>query len=209
MPNLVDTVHPSTSGSRSRCTPSRDTSAPCTLDPPRATLSISSMNTIPFCSIFSIERVFRSSSLTSFMASSSVKSFIASCTGILRVLVRPPWPRLANMPCSCWLISSMPGGAMISTPAGFMFTSISISLSSRSPSRNFLRNFCRVEFSSEDSGVAVSPNPPRAGGSRTSRTRSSAASSARFFTRCISRSRVSFSATSARSRMIDSTSRPT
>ncbi len=49
MPYLVVTVLPSTSGSRSRCTPSRDTSAPM-VSWRRATLSISSMNTMPFCS---------------------------------------------------------------------------------------------------------------------------------------------------------------
>ena len=49
----------------------------------------------------------------------------------------------------------------------------------------------------------------RAGGSRASRMRSSAASSARWRTLTISCSRSSLIAASARSRMIDSTSRPT
>ena len=45
---------------------------------------------------------------------------------------------------------------MISTPAGEALTSISICLSSRSPSRSFLRNFCRVLFSSRlDHGRAA------------------------------------------------------
>ena len=41
-------------------------------------------------------------------------------------------PRFWNMPCSCCVISSMPGGAMISTPTGAARTSISISRSSSS-----------------------------------------------------------------------------
>jgi hypothetical protein len=48
-PCLVLTVVPSISGSRSRCTPSRDTSAPMRPSRP-AILSISSRNTMPFCS---------------------------------------------------------------------------------------------------------------------------------------------------------------
>ena len=48
-PYLVETVVPSISGNRSRCTPSRDTSAPTRSDR-EATLSISSMNTMPVSS---------------------------------------------------------------------------------------------------------------------------------------------------------------
>ena len=48
-PYLVVTAVPSTSGSRSRCTPWRETSAPCA-SLRVATLSISSMKTMPFCS---------------------------------------------------------------------------------------------------------------------------------------------------------------
>src|SRR5439155_576391 len=65
MPYLVVTVVPSTSGSRSRCTPCRDTSAPC-ISERAAILSISSMNTMPFCSAAASARVLISSSFTSF-----------------------------------------------------------------------------------------------------------------------------------------------
>ena len=49
MPYRVWTLLPSTIGSMSRCTPSRDTSTPLTFCRD-AILSISSMNTMPICS---------------------------------------------------------------------------------------------------------------------------------------------------------------
>ena len=51
--------------------------------------------------------------MTSFAASSSVRSFIASRTLSLRVRLRP-WPRFWNMLWICDVRSSMPGGAKIS-----------------------------------------------------------------------------------------------
>src|SRR5471030_905193 len=105
------------------------------------------------------------------------------------------------------VISSMPGGAEISTPATSA-TSISISLSSSWPSRRRLRNSWRVLELAEGAASSLW-KPMRAGGSRASRMRSSAASSARWRTLVISCSRSSLMAASARSRMIDSTSRPT
>src|SRR6218665_1334048 len=57
IPYLVYTVVPSTSGSRSRCTPWRDTSAPL-VSWRVATLSISSMKTMPFCSALASARLF-------------------------------------------------------------------------------------------------------------------------------------------------------
>src|SRR3569832_909305 len=79
MPCLVVTVLPSTSGSKSRCTPSREMSGP-PCSPRLAILSISSRNTMPFCSTLRSARVFKSSSLTSLPASSSVSSLSASFT---------------------------------------------------------------------------------------------------------------------------------
>ncbi len=208
MPYLVDTVEPSTSGSRSRCTPSRDTSAPCVPDW-RATLSISSMNTMPCCSTASSAWVFSSSSSSIFAASSSVSIRNASLIFSLRVLRRLP-PRFWNMLCSWLVISSMPGGAMISTPTGIAWISISISLSSSLPSRSILRNFCRVSLSAGvASDSAVKPTPRDGGGSSASSTRSSAASSARWRTLAIASSRVILMDTSIRSRTMLSTSRPT
>ncbi len=173
-------------------------------------LSISSRNTMPFCSTASTARDFMSSSLMSLAASSSESCLMASLIFNLRFLVFLP-PIFWNRPCSWLVISSMPGGAMISTPIDAALTSISISLSSRSPSRSFLRNFWRVAFSgSIFTGSSKSPNSLlRAGGSRISRMRSSAASKARCSTLAISCSRIILIEMSTRSRMIDSTSRPT
>ena len=208
-PYFVETVLPSTSGSRSRWTPSRETSAPIR-SLRRETLSISSRNTIPFCSTSSTARDLRSSSLMSFPASSSVSSLNASRIRSRRVRVRPP-PRFWNMLWSWLVISSIPGGAMISTPIAGAFSSTSISRSSSLPSRSILRNFCRVDAASTPSSppAPIEATPARAGRSRMSRIRSSAASSARRRTFSISRSRLSFTATSVRSRTMDSTSRPT
>ena len=172
MPYLVETVLPSISGSRSRCTPSRETSAPLA-SPRRQTLSISSRKTMPFCSAALTAAALISSSLISLAASSSLRFFRASATVSLRVTVLP-LPMLLNIFCSCEVISSMPGGAMISTPAAVWLSSISISLSSRAPSRSFLRNTWRVELVCSDW-----PSALRAGGRRISRIRSSAESMAR------------------------------
>src|SRR4029077_11604072 len=206
-PYLVATVEPSTSGSRSRCTPSRETSAP-RVSWRRVTLSISSMNTMPFCSALASARILSSSSLMSLPASSSVRSLSASRTLTLRVRVRLP-ERFWNIDCSCCCISSIPGGAMISTPIGTARISISTSRSSSSCSRSILRNFCRVSESRACAGSSVEKPIMRGFGSSVSSTRSSAASSARSRTLAISCSRVIFTATSASSLTIESTSRPT
>src|SRR5688572_14174676 len=93
----------------------------------------------------------------------------------------------------------MPGGAMISTPTVGAATSSSMSRSSSSPSRNILRNRCRVSR----------PSSVRAPGSSASSSRSSAASFARSATRATASSRIILTAMSTRSRTIESTSRPT
>jgi hypothetical protein len=68
---------------------------------------------------------------------------MASLMRSLRFLVF--WlPRFWNRPCSWLVISSMPGGVMISTPTVGPARSMSISLSSSSPARSLSRNFCRV-----------------------------------------------------------------
>ena len=100
-------------------------------------------------------------------------------------------------------MSSRPGGAIISTPTGVSAIAISISLSSSSPWRSFLRNTWRALESS------VASSLPLARGTSMSSTRSSARSAARVCTLRISPSRCIFTALSTRSRMIDSTSRPT
>ena len=84
-------------------------------------------------------------------------------------------------------------------------TSTSISLSSRSPFRNFWRILIRVASPfSESAGVQ-----PSARGMRISSTRFSAASTAFVCIFSISTIRVILTAVSAKSRIIDSTSRPT
>ena len=163
---------------------------------------------MPLCSTLAIARSLTSSSLISLAASSSRSSFIASRIRTLRVRRRPPMPW--NRPCSCCVSSSMPAAPPTIGRSGIgIATSSSISLSSSSPSRSFLRNFCRVAESAE-AGSAPEPKPsPRAGGSSTSSTRSSAASIARDSTFLISASRACLTPISARSRTIESTSLPT
>ncbi len=208
MPYLVLTVVPSTKGSKSRCTPWRETSAP-PVSERLVILSISSRNTMPFCSTLCNASSFRSSSFTSLSASSSVSSLKASRTFSLRCFLRVV-PRFWNMPCSCAVRSSMPGGAKISMLAPAALSSISMSLSSSAPSRSILRNFCRVADSAGLDSLSSRPKPAsRAGGSKASSTRSSAASSARNLTCCMAWSRPCFTAISIRSRMMVSTSRPT
>ena len=122
-------------------------------------------------------------------------------------------PILLNMFCNWLVISSIPGGAMISTPTGAVSMSISISLSSSSPSRSFFAEdlpgggvTCRHGLRCRSAA-----KPTAAGsGSRASRIRSSATSSRPVLDLgrvCCSRSILTDA--SARSRTMDSTSRPT
>ena len=160
---------------------------------------------MPFCSADASAFALISSSFRRRAASSSVRTFIASATVIFFSL-RRPLPICWNMPW-IWLVSSsMPGGAMISICAGIAETSISTSRSSIVPSRSILRNFWRV---AESVGFKSVKSTSRAGGRRTSSSRSSALSAARSRTLRVSASRVSLTATSTRSRMMVSTSRPT
>ena len=98
----------------------------------------------------------------------------ASLIRILRLRALPP-PMFWNRPCSWLVISSIPGGAIISTPRLAPDTSISISLSSISPLRILTRNLLRVADPSE---LLLSASQVVGRGSRTSRMRSSAASAA-------------------------------
>ena len=123
------------------------------------------------------------------------------------------WKR-SRRPCST---SSMPCGVITSIMGEIgRVTSISTMRSSSFPSRSMRRSFSRVADSS-GVGAARSVSPPtawirrstRTGGSRRSSTRSSASSRARTRTFSFSSSRTMLTAISVRSRMIDSTSRPT
>ena len=158
---------------------------------------------MPCCSTASTARALISSSLTSLPASSSRSSTSASFT-VTRRCSRFCWPMLENRLCSWLVISSIPGGVMMSMPWPWEEISISISLSSSWPSRSFLRKVWRVLLSSR--GLS---SWPRGGGSRASSTRSSAASAARWPTSSLAYSRTILIAASIRSRIIDSTSRPT
>jgi len=169
-------------------------------------LSISSMKTMPFCSVLCRARVLISSSLTSLPASSSTSSCMASAIFSLR-LRRRSCPIWLNMLRSCSVTSSMPLGPMISMVGRASARSISISRSFKLPSRSFLRKTWRAALSG--TGAAAPSWTARAGGMRMSRMRSSAASSARMRCLRISVSRVCLTAISIRSRMMESTSLPT
>ena len=86
-------------------------------------------------------------------------------------------------------------------------TSISTVRSSSAPSRSRARNFSRVSWTAPASGVA--PKAGRAGGRSRSSRRSSASSRARCSTARVFSPRTILMASSTKSRIIDSTSRPT
>ena len=99
------------------------------------------------------------------------------------------------MLCSWFVISSMPGGAMISTPTGAAESSSSTSLSSSSPSRSRLaEHLTRGRVGSD--GLSSANPTARGSGSNASRMRSSAASSARGLTFSICSWRSIFTAAS-------------
>ena len=143
MPYLVDTVVPSTSGSRSRCTPWRDTSAPCVSER-LVILSISSRKTMPFCSTLR----------------SALRLEILVVDELRRLLLGQELHRLADLQLAHALAAlpevlehalDLRGQVLhagrredLHLTAASPTISISISLSSSSPSRSFLRNFWRV-----------------------------------------------------------------
>ena len=151
MPYLVLIVVPSTIGSKSRCTPSRETSPPFTF--PRAQiLSISSMKTMPsFSTAFKEFLMILSSSIILF-DSSSINVFIASSTVMRAFLV-------FSLPMALPIISEIlimptcpPGISKLFIEFEELSTiSSSISLSFISPSSSIFENFSRV------SSRAVSP----------------------------------------------------
>lgn len=164
---------------------------------------------MPFCSTFCTAFVFTSSSFSIFAASSSVSSFSASLIFTLRRCFLP-LPRFENIERICSVISSIPGGAMMSMPADGCSRSSSTSLSSSWPSRRRLRKVWRVALLSSFAWSALPPKPTARGcGSRMSRMRSSAWSVALLRTLRISDSRVCLTEISIRSRTMLSTSRPT
>src|SRR6516162_9982157 len=121
-----------------------------------------------------------------------------SATVTRRVLVRPPpsLPKISPIEIAPICAPGMPGISNSGMPPPVACTSISISLSLSSPARSRLRKASLVE------ALAFSPTSALT-------TRSSAASCARARTSLRFRSRVCVIATSTRSRIICSTSRPT
>src|SRR5450759_442329 len=121
-PCLVDTVVPSIRGSRSRCTPSRETSPP-PLRPSRTQiLSISSRNTMPLFSTALIDSCTSCSLSSSLSDSSLTRSSWESATVRRRVLVRPPiLPKISPIEIAPICPPGMPGGQMGAISIGDIF----------------------------------------------------------------------------------------
>jgi len=215
MPCFVFTVEPSTMGSRSRWTPSRDTSGPWLALLPTI-LSISSRKMIPDCST----RVWASRTTLSMSMSlcTSSSSRIARASGIRR---RRRFffcgKRLPNISLMLSPRSSTPEDEKTSImgPPAFSVTSRLTTRASSRPSRSICRSFSRVSecpaslspaAASTPSGLRISA---RLTGSSRSRTRSSAISFAFSRTFSISSCFTMPTAISMRSRIMESTSRPT
>ena len=185
-------------GRRSLCTPSLEMSGPETPCLP-ATLSISSMKMIPEFSVLSRARATTLSMSISLRDSSSMRISMASGTFTFFFFdfFGSRFPIISDMPGS---ISSTP--AWLNTWMGrfLAVTSTSTSLSSSFPAHRSLRSFILVAAFS--SSVSVP-------GRRRSIILSSAISFALVSTASVSSSVTMFTAISVRSRIMDSTSRPT
>ena len=221
IPYFVVTVAPSTIGSKSRCTPSRDTSGPCPPPWRETILSISSRKMMPDCSVLiTALRVTLSISIRSSTAS-FFNILKASATVSLRIL-----PFLGNiLPKASRRfdsISSIPAleKTSIMGIGCACVTSISTSFSSSRPSRNIFLKRSRVDslFSAvSEPGVSTFPGISilelLLEEGIEGRSRSSSLSSAISRAFCSTSLRSSFltilTASSMRSRIIDSTSRPT
>ncbi len=157
MPYLVVTVEPSTMGSRSRWTPSRETSGPC-VDSRPAILSNSSRKMMPEFSTRWMAWLTASSMSTSFWASSWTSRRRPSATLTRRRRVRPGM-KLASMSLRLIPTSSMPWPEKISSMGPpWVWTSISIRRSSSLPAFSWALSFSRVA-SREASGVTSSSVP--------------------------------------------------
>ena len=157
------------------------------------------MKTMPSFSTAFIAREIIFSLSSSLSLSSCSTSFSASATVILRFLYFSPidLPKISpRLIIPIWA-PGMPGISIVGMVlAPVSITLISISRSARAPSRSILRNFCLV------SSLAETPTSA-------SKILSSAAIAAFSLTSLRILSRVLLMAMSSRSRIIDSTSRPT
>ena len=145
-PYLVVTVVPSTMGSRSRCTPSRDTSGAPEPAPPReAILSISSRKMMPDCSVRRMAFSVTLSWSTSRSASSRLRYSSASGTFIRRGCFFLG-KNFEKASCRELCISSMLEAENISTVGAppWADTANSTVRSSSSPRRSISRNRSRV-----------------------------------------------------------------
>ena len=127
----------------SLCTPSRETSGPLPA-PFAAILSISSMKTMPSCSALSIASRTTASMSTSFSDSSFERMRLASRTVTLRAFVflgRTP-------PNISFRFRSIPIASMVSLPVAVSATSISIISSSSRPACKSLIILFRLEICS-------------------------------------------------------------
>ena len=167
-----------------------------------AILSISSMKTIPwFWARSSASRTTRSMS-TMRAASSSESSSTASFTGSLRLRFfpppkidpSPPGPMFLNISWSPWVISSIPGPAIMGTWGAELgdldLHGLVVEGAGPQPGPRPCRRIARPDPAPRAPG----PRPPRGPGTRSF---------------SISSSFTSFTAASTRSRIIESTSRPT
>ena len=197
-PCLVETVVPSISGSRSRCTPSRDTSAPTR--PSRAGDLVDLVEEHDAVVLDRLDRLLHElvlvEQLVGFLADQGFVGFLHGDAARLGALP-PILPKISPIEMAPICAPGMPGISNIGMPPPDGCTSISISLSFSSPARKLLAE--RVL-----GGGGWRPGRPAR-----RRTRSSAACSARACTSLRLRSRVSAMPTSTRSRTICSTSRPT
>ena len=175
MPYLVLTVVPSTSGSRSRCTPWRDTSAPPAFAARGHLVDLVDEDDAVAARHWPAPRLLISSSLTSLAASSSTSSFSASPIFSLRVLRLPP-PTLREQALEL-LGHLLHAGRAHDLERGLRARRPR----SRSPCRRAApsRRRLRITWRAVLSGLAGAGRTRRGGGTRMSSTRSSAASSAR------------------------------
>ncbi len=198
MPYLVPTVQPSTMGSMSRCTPSRETSGPLPFSLP-AILSISSMNIMPSCSARRSASAFTLSVSIMLSDSSATISARASLTVTFRFLRRLP-----NIPPNMPPISiSAPEPGTTSMGLGISDTSISTSRLSYFPAARF------AATSSRSTASALSVFAFFSSANISAVSFFSASFSAFSDTPARFSSLTSLTEVSTRSRTIDSTSLPT
>ena len=115
-PYFVDTVLPSTSGSRSRCTPSRDTSAPIAVLAARDLVDLVDEHDAVLLGVGQRAgaQLFLVDELAGFFFDQQLLRFLHLELARLGALAAEVREHARS--CSC--ISSMPGGAMICTPGG-------------------------------------------------------------------------------------------